>query len=155
MVGIVVLLMRLLTVAVCLVLLLLLVVLVVAVFSLPVGSSVFPLSVSGVHVGQSRRGNRRGRSHSVSVFASGSSMTLLDAVLALVKGAATTAAPATRLFRWLKRESLCGLETRLLEESLGADVGAHHEERVRVHDGQHDVYDEQDGDEDWSQARPQ
>ena len=30
----------------------------------------------------------------------------------------------------------------LLEESLGADVGAHHEERVRVHDGQHDVYDE-------------
>ena len=30
----------------------------------------------------------------------------------------------------------------LLEESLGADVGAHHEERVRVHDGQQDVYDE-------------
>ena len=30
----------------------------------------------------------------------------------------------------------------LLEETLGADVGAHHEERVRVHDGQRDVYDE-------------
>ena len=30
----------------------------------------------------------------------------------------------------------------LLEETLGSDVGANDEERVGVHDGQHDVYDE-------------
>ena len=30
----------------------------------------------------------------------------------------------------------------LLEETLGPDMGANHEERVGVHDGQHDVYDE-------------
>jgi len=96
---VVVLLMRLSTVAVCLVLLLLLVVMVVAVFSVPVGGSVFPLSVGRCH-GQSRGGRCR-RSKSA-VFASGE-LALLDAILALVEGASTTAAPATRLFRWLKR----------------------------------------------------
>ena len=43
----------------------------------------------------------------------------------------------------------------LSEQSLGADVGAHDEEGVCVHDGEEDVHDEHDGDEDGGEARPQ
>ena len=47
------------------------------------------------------------------------------------------------------------ISSSLSEQSLGADVGAHDEEGVCVHDGEEDVHDEHDGDEDGGEARPQ